>query len=165
MSLMREHERAYGILFPFLCLNDVLFIPSPSPKQGNGFRQRTPTKSVQFVSSYECLVQGLVSSFLLQVASDALVTSSDAPVTSSFLLLAVRPGAPSSFFLLVAMHLLLVMSFCSDWQANRFALDDRSLAESLGSTGPGQYEAGWTLRKSARDDGASARRLGAFSCG
>ncbi|CAJ1430416.1 unnamed protein product [Effrenium voratum] len=24
--------------------------------------------------------------------------------------------------------------------ANRFALDDRSLAESLGSTGPGQYE-------------------------
>jgi hypothetical protein len=27
------------------------------------------------------------------------------------------------------------------WQANRFALDDRSLSESLGSTGPGQYEA------------------------
>ena len=26
-------------------------------------------------------------------------------------------------------------------QANRFALDDRSLRESLGSTGPGQYEA------------------------
>ena len=27
-------------------------------------------------------------------------------------------------------------------QANRFALDNRSLADSLGSTGPGQYEAG-----------------------
>ena len=30
---------------------------------------------------------------------------------------------------------------CDTWQANRFALDDRSLSESLGSTGPGQYEA------------------------
>ena len=32
--------------------------------------------------------------------------------------------------------------WASFWQANRFALDDRSLSESLGSTGPGQYEAG-----------------------
>ena len=37
---------------------------------------------------------------------------------------------------------LLVRLELSLWQANRFALDDRSLADSLGSTGPGQYEAG-----------------------
>ena len=36
-----------------------------------------------------------------------LVASSDALVTNSFLLLLVRPGAPSSFLLLVAMPLLL----------------------------------------------------------
>lgn len=31
--------------------------------------------------------------------------------------------------------------FGGSCQANRFAMDDRSLSESLGSTGPGQYEA------------------------
>ena len=41
-------------------------------------------------------------------SSIALVTSSDALVTSSVLLLVVLPGATSSFLLLVVMPLLLV---------------------------------------------------------
>ena len=35
-------------------------------------------------------------------------------------------------------------------KANRFALDDRSLSESLGSTGPGQYEVKGTVDASGR---------------
>ena len=55
------------------------------------------------------------SSFLLLVTSKALVTSSDALVSNSFLFLLVRhlllvamPFAPGSFLLLVVRHLLLV---------------------------------------------------------
>ena len=39
--------------------------------------------------------------------SKALVTRSDALVTSSFLFLVVGPGVPSSFLLLLVRHLLL----------------------------------------------------------
>ena len=35
-------------------------------------------------------------------------------------------------------------------KANRFAFDDRSLSESLGSTGPGQYEVKGTVDASGR---------------
>ena len=44
---------------------------------------------------------------LLVTTSKALVTRSDALVSNSFLLLVVRPGAPSSFLLLLGRHLFL----------------------------------------------------------
>ena len=58
----------------------------------------------------------VTSSFLLLIVwpgapSSVVAPSSDALVTSSFLLLIVWPGAPSTSLLLVAMPLLLVASF------------------------------------------------------
>ena len=71
------------------------------------FSRNPHSRMMDHAYTLSCLGGELLIAKQTSKVSSVSLQSSDALVTSSFLFLVVRPGAPSSFLLLVVRHLLL----------------------------------------------------------